>query len=628
MRTMACLSRPFTFGIAGLLAALPVALLPAQADAANEGIEPVAMENVRARTGQDLSGQWKFIIDRSRLGVTKRGMQRNFPQDRPATNHPLIEYDWDTSPELTIPGDWNSQVTELTMYEGMVWFRRRVEATPQPGKRYFLHFEAANYDTRVFLNNTPLGRHRGGFTPFEFEVTETLRAGSNSLVVSVDATHGLDTIPAADFDWQNYGGITRPVRLIEVPQTFIRDYSVQLDRAGRIAFSAQLDGETAAGARVRFELPELRRSWTATADNQGRVTGTIALPRQAQLWSPENPQLYTVRLSSGEDAVSDRIGFRTIEQRGPQLLLNGRPLTLLGISIHEEAIGARPTRVLDEGAARALLTEARALGSNFVRLAHYPHTETMVRLADEMGLLVWSEIPVYWDIDFDSEATYAEASQMLRAMIARDMNRPSVVIWSVANETPIRDNRNRFLQRLIAEARAADPSRLISAAMDKMPEAGGLDAENLIVVNDPLAAHLDVLAINRYDGWYGPLTPPQVADVRWETRFDKPIILSEFGADALHGYRADPSIRWSEDYQKAMYEQYVAMTRRIPNYAGMSPWILKDFRSPRRFHGRFQNYWNRKGLIDPEGQRKLAWQVLHDYFHAARGLEPGAGAAR
>ena len=625
MRHLIFLLRNRIWACAATLCGLQLLFAAAPAGAATEGTVPVAMENVRARSGQDLSGPWHYIIDRSRLGVRKRGMQRNFPQDRPATNHPLIEYDWDTSPLMTIPGDWNSQVTELAMYEGMVWFRRKVTATPTPGKRHFLHFEAANYDTRVFLNGRALGRHRGGFTPFEFEVTDALKPGSNSLVVSVDAAHGLDTIPAEDFDWQNYGGITRPVRLIEVPATFIRDYRIGLGRDGRIAFDAQLDGPQAASATVRFALPELGLRWTARSDANGRVSGHRPLPRTARLWSPEAPQLYSLRVSTDADDVTDRVGFRTIEQRGGQLLLNGQPLTLLGISIHEEAMGARPTRVLDEAAARALLTEAKALGSNFVRLAHYPHTETMVRLADEMGLLVWSEIPVYWDIDFDSPATYAEASQMLRAMIARDMNRASVVIWSVANETPIRDNRNHFLQRLIAEARAQDPSRLISAAMDKMPEAGGLDADNLIVVNDPLAAYLDVLAINRYDGWYGPLTPPQVADVRWETRFDKPIILSEFGAGALHGYRADPSVRWSEEYQHAMYEQYVAMTRRIPNYAGMSPWILKDFRSPRRFHGRYQNYWNRKGLIDPEGKRKLAWQVLHDYYHGARGLDAQTG---
>jgi beta-glucuronidase len=611
LRTMVALALLLTL-VTGRAGAQPPAETPAE--------PPVAIENIRARTGTDLSGQWHYIVDRSRLGIKKRGMQRNFAQDRPATNRPLLEYDWDTSPLMTVPGDWNSQVTEMAMYEGMVWFRRKVEAAPQPGKRYVLHFEAANYDTRVFLNGELLGRHRGGFTPFEFEVTGKLKPGVNSLVVSVDAAHGPDTIPAEDFDWQNYGGITRPVRLVELPATFIRDYRVGLDGTGRIAFAAELDGPASAGVEVRFSLPELGRTWSAKADAGGRVSGTIALPRKTVRWGPESPQLYSLTLTAGADSVTDRIGFRTIERRGNKLFLNGAPLTLLGVSIHEEAIGAKPTRVLDEAAARALLGEAKALGSNFVRLAHYPHTETMVRLADEMGLLVWSEIPAYWDIAFDSEATYGEASAMLDAMIARDMNRPSVVIWSVANETPINDSRTRFLTRLVAEARAADPSRLISAAMDKLPEAGGLDDGNLILVNDPLAEHLDVLAINRYDGWYGPLTPPEVAGVRWETRFDKPIILSEFGADALQGYRADPSVRWSEDYQAEIYRQYIAMTARIPNYAGMSPWILKDFRSPRRFHGRFQEYWNRKGLIDPEGRRKLAYDVLRDYYRSARGL--------
>ncbi|GIX18358.1 MAG: hypothetical protein KatS3mg120_0034 [Erythrobacter sp.] len=218
----------------GLLLALVAGGLRAEAPSAQP---PVAIENIRARSGADLSGQWHYIVDRSRLGIKKRGMQRNFPQDRPATNHPLLEYDWDTSPTMAIPGDWNSQVTQMAMYEGMVWFRRKVDAAPQPGKRYVLHFEAANYDTRVYLNDELLGRHRGGFTPFEFEVTGKLKAGSNSLVVSVDAAHGLDTIPAEDFDWQNYGGITRPVQLVELPETFIRDYRIGLDAAGRIAFS-------------------------------------------------------------------------------------------------------------------------------------------------------------------------------------------------------------------------------------------------------------------------------------------------------------------------------------------------------------------------------------------------------
>jgi len=580
-----------------------------------------AMVNLNGRSRVDLSGKWRYIVDPSRLGILKAGRQRGFPKDRGPTNHPLIEYEWDTSPTMDVPGDWNSQVRELNMYEGMVWFRRKVSADPQPGKRYFLHFEASNYDTRVFLNGDLLGRHIGGFTPFEFEVTDKLKAGENSLVVSVDSEHSAKTIPAEDFDWQNYGGITRPVSLIEVPETFIHSYWVRLGKAGHIEVDVKLDGPNRAGSMVDISIPSLGVTVQAKTDAQGQAQASFPTPEGLKLWEPATPTLYDVKVASNQDSIGDRIGFRTIEVRGPKIYLNNKPLTLYGISIHEEALGEIPTRRMDEAAARALLGEALDLGSNFVRLAHYPHSEIMPRLADEMGLLVWSEIPVYWDIDFESEKTLHEAQTMINEMIARDKNRASIIVWSVANETPIKDVRTVFLRKLIDNVRAQDSTRLVSSAMDKSAKKDG-QAENLIVANDPLGEFVDIISLNRYDGWYGPLTPAEIYKVQWETIYDKPIILSEFGAGALHGYRADPLTRWSEDYQALIYEEYIEMTKRIPNYAGMSPWILKDFRSHRRFHGRFQAGWNRKGLIDQTGKRKLAFDVLQNYYNEQGSREP------
>lgn len=584
-----------------------------------------AIINLQGRNAVNLSGEWAYIVDRARLGITKKGGQRNFPRDQVNINHPLREYDWDTSPVMTVPGDWNSQVLELDMYEGMVWFRRKVTASPKPDKRYFLHFEASNYDTRVFLNGELLGRHIGGFTPFEFEVTGKLNTGENSLVVSVDAAHSAATIPAEDFDWQNFGGLTRPVWLIEAPQTFIRDYWVRLE-SGKIEATARLDGPGRKNAQVDIYIPELDLKFYGKTGADGRITTSIKVPEDIRLWEPASPKLYDVKLTSDQDTLADKIGFRTIEVRGPKMYLNGKPLMLYGISIHEEAIGRTATRTMSEASARALLSEAKALGSNFVRLAHYPHTEIMTRLADEMGLMVWSEIPVYWNIDFKSKQTLAEARAMLAELIARDKNRAAVIIWSVGNETPINEVRTQFLRRLIDDVREQDTTRLVSAAMDKLPEAGNADG-NTIKVNDPLGAYIDVLGVNRYDGWYGSLTPEQVKDVNWKSDYNKPIILSEFGAGALFGYRADPLTRWSEDYQALMYQEYIEMTKRIPNYAGMSPWILKDFRSPRRFHGKYQNNWNRKGLIDPTGQRKQAFGVLQKYYQESGARDPLVGPA-
>ncbi len=472
-----------------------------------------------------------------------------------------------------------------------------------------------NYHAHVYLNGRKLGEHQGGFTPFEFEVTRQLRDGSNSLVVAADNEHHKQSLPNVDFDWHNYGGITRPVHLIEVPETYVHEWRIGLADDNRLSGAVRLRGPAAGGADVTLRIPELGVERRLRTDTKGEATFDLAVPAELQRWSPGDPRLYVVEFRYGAERVEDRVGFRRIEARGPRILLNGEPLILRGIALHEESLGSNPGRAMSWAAARALLMEAKALGANFVRLAHYPHSETMTRLADELGLLVWSEIPVYWEMDYSDPVLLAAGRTMLREMIARDINRASIIIWAVANETPVEPARNEFLRRLIADARTQDPSRLIAAALDLKPgQETPDDSRGVIRVNDPIGAHLDVLGFNRYDGWYGELTPPQIDSVRWETIYDKPLMLSEFGADALHGYRADAGLRWSEDYQAELFRRFLTMTERIPNFAGTSPWLLKDFRSPRRFHGRFQNYWNRKGVIDENGRRKLAFYVLRDWY--------------
>jgi beta-glucuronidase len=266
--------------------------------------------------------------------------------------------------------------------------------------------------------------------------------------------------------------------------------------------------------------------------------------------------------------------------------------------------------LVDHHQARALLEESKALGANFVRLAHYPHNEHMVRLADEMGLLVWSELPVYWGIAFDNPDTLANAKAQMQANMLRDFNRASIVIWSVANETKPTDDRNAFLQSVIAHVRGIDNSRLVSAALLKSK---GRTA-NEITVDDPLREYLDVISVNEYEGWYGKRNLDQISELSWNLPDDKPLLFSEFGAGAMYGYRDDDNVRWSEDYQNKFYRETVNMIDKIPSLRGASPWILKDFKSHRRYHGRFQNFWNRKGLIAETGERKQAFYTLRDYY--------------
>jgi beta-glucuronidase len=313
------------------------------------------------------------------------------------------------------------------------------------------------------LNGEELGQHEGGFTPFDFEITDRIWAQDNFLILRVNNTRGLDQVPTVNTDWWNYGGITRPVTLVEVPQTFVQDYSIQLEKgsARQIKGWLQLNGPQLRQT-VTIRIPEAGITKTFQTD----VTGSAELSFSVDLtlWTRENPKLYTVEISSETDDVADHIGFRSLSVRGADILLNGNPLFLRGISIHEES-PLRSGRAWSEDDAHSLLGWAKGLGCNFVRLAHYPHNEAMLRMADQMGVLVLEEVTVYWTIQWENPATLSNAKNQLSELVTRDHNRASLIIYSVANETLISEARNRFLSQLFQQAHSSDPTRLVSAAL-------------------------------------------------------------------------------------------------------------------------------------------------------------------
>lgn len=234
----------------------------------------------------------------------------------------------------------------------------------------------------------------------------------------------------------------------------------------------------------------------------------------------------------------------------------------------------------------------------------------MVREAEKMGFLVWSEIPVYWAIDYTNPDTYANAEQQLVDMINRDKNRVGIGMWSVANETPITDERLIFLKSIIEKARALDPTRLISAALHKVSSEG-----NTITIEDPLGEYIDVIGINSYCGWYNNReNKDNCRDWVWKNQYEKPMIMSEMGGGALYGLHGQTNEIWTEEYQADVYDCNIDMIKNIDFLTGMSPWILMDFRSPRRSLERIQNDWNRKGLISDQGQKKQAFFVLRDFY--------------
>jgi beta-glucuronidase len=577
------------------------------------------IQNPSARLHTPLDGAWSIIPDPYETGYYNHRYEVRadgyFKDARPSSPSDLVEYDFARSQKLQVPGDWNSQDERLFLYEGTVWYHREFEVDKRPGRRYLLHFGAANYAAIAYLNGTRLGRHEGGFTPFQFDVTDTLATGRNVVVIKVDNRREADGVPALNTDWWNYGGLTRPVRLLDLPDPYLADYALwyepgEADSGGQIRGWVQRGGAAAPAAdsdtgRARLSVPELGIDLSLSLDDAGRAD--FAIPASPDLWSPEQPKRYEVRLDYNGESVVDRIGFRHVATRGPDILLNGEPVFLRGISIHEEAPD-RAGRAWSEADARTLLGWARELGCNFVRLAHYPHNEAMLRVADELGLMVWAEIPVYWTIRFDNPAVYATAERQLEEMIRRDRNRAAVVMWSLANETPGTDARLDFLRRLAGRARALDPTRLLTAASDTQESRA-----NLRLIRDPIAAFVDVIGINSYCGWYAN-APDECAALRWQADAGKPVIVSEFGAGALQGLHGEPDRRWTEEYQAAVYRNNLEMLENMPFLRGVSPWILKDFRSPRRPLPGIQDFWNRKGLLSETGERKQAWYLLRDYY--------------
>jgi beta-glucuronidase len=566
--------------------------------------------NTEGRKTVSLNGQWQTIVDPYESGYYNYRYQPSdngyFKNAKPKSKTDLIEYDFDSSATLNVPGDWNTQSDQLFFYEGTVWYKKSFDYQRRPDTRLFVYFGAANYFADVYLNGEKIGQHEGGFTPFNFEITKLVRDTGNFLVVKVDNKRRRDAVPTLMTDWWNYGGLTREVKLIETPATFLHDYLIQLQKGSRQRVSGwvKLAGEKL-NQRVTVRIPEAGISKSFNTDQRGFAE--IDFNADLKLWSPESPKLYDVVIEAESDQVRDQIGFRSIETRGTDILLNGKPIFLHGVCIHEEA-PLRGGRAYGSDDARTLLGWAKELGANFVRLAHYPHNEFMIREADRMGILVWSEIPVYWTIQWENASTFENARNQLSEMIARDKNRAAVVIWSVANETPLSDARLTFLKNLVAQARSLDATRLMSAAMERH-----YINDTTQMIDDPLGEYLDVLGCNEYVGWYDGL--PEKADrLEWRSKYQKPLVMSEFGGDALFGHHGDAATRWTEEYQESIYQHQIAMLKKIPFLRGTSPWILTDFRSPRRPLPNIQDYWNRKGLISNRGEKKKAFYVLQQWY--------------
>lgn len=566
-----------------------------------------AMVNFQARNFESLNGKWKVIIDPTGIGNWRQVWQEKKPQKKTD----FVEYSFEGGPELEVPGDFNTQMPELTYFEGTVWYKKQFSHTKREDKRLFLYFGAVNYVADVYLNSEKIGSHEGGFTPFQFEITNKVKEGNNTLIVKVNNQRKENGLPGVGYDWLNFGGITRDVGLIETNAVFIEDYFIQLKKGSlnNVLGWVQLNGAKA-HQKITIKIPELNLNYKTKTDDKGFAK--VEFSSKFTLWSPENPKLYKVVIESETDAVEDSIGFRSIEVKGSEILLNKKPIFLKAVNIHEEN-PFKGNRAFSKEDAGILLNAAKELGCNLVRLAHYPHSENMIKEAEKMGLMVWDELPIYQHIQFSDSLVPKKMETMLKEMVARDKNRAAVTIWSLSNETySSTPNRNEALISLTQKCKAMDSTRLISHVINTQGY-----GNNTFTVRDSLYKYSDIISINEYIGWYIPWQG-KPSNTKWEIDFpDKPVFISEFGGEALYGNNelpTDEASNWTEGYQEQIYKDQVKMFKTIPNLVGVCPWILFDYKSLGRMNQLYQNGYNRKGLLSEKGEKKKAWYVMKEYF--------------
>jgi beta-glucuronidase len=573
---------------------MEIPITRAQAPADPTRLTAAGLVAVAGRSFESLAGPWALTLD-----LFGEGFSQNWPQlderDSRAWDKPR-DYDIAGGQTVEVPSCWNMNRPEWRLFEGTGWYTRSFGWAPrQPRERTVLFVGAAAYEAHVYLNGVFLGRHLGGSTPFCVELTSALRPGANRLQIAVDNRRRPERIPPERFDWFNYGGLYRDIGLLRLPPVFIADAALYLAPDGdRFTLVAEITLSDPADGVATVSVPELDLDLEVPISG-GFGTEVVAVT--PVLWSPARPKLYRVEARFRDDLIADRIGFRDIRVVGRELYLNGSALFLRGISVHEDDLVRGKS--CDEADIRRRFAHARALNCNFLRLAHYPHDPRVAALADELGFLLWSEIPVYWQIDFANPETYRDAENQLAELIRRDRNRASVVLWSVGNETPDTPERTRFLADLARFARRTDPTRLVTAACTLRD--GRID--------DSLQHSLDVIGFNEYFGWYerdleGLARALEGSDPK------RPVLISELGADALAGLH-DPALSLaSEELQAAIYRAQFQMLSRAPYVCGTSPWLLYDFRSERR-QSSIQRGFNRKGLIAEDKQtRKLAFAEL------------------
>lgn len=575
-------------------------------------------QNNPFRQFKDLSGFWDFHLDPADKGLAQ-GWAKGFPPDR----------------LIAVPSSWNEQFEDTRDYLGPAWYQTRFDLPwGFKDKNLSLRFGSVNYLAQVWLNGVKLGEHEGGHLPFVLEATAHLKPKDNLLVVRVEGLLAPDRVPPgkvpadprdrfnnffnppASFDFFPYCGIHRPVLLTATPAESIQDVTVTTEIDGQTGkVKVELFTGFPHSLAARFCLAGFgKKVIVVEKAGPGKTTALLKMPK-AKLWAPGTPHLYQlkvelVRNNEAVDQVDLPVGIRTIRVKGDKLLLNGKPICLRGFGRHEDfPVTGRhlPAAVVVKD-----YELMKWVGADSFRTSHYPYAEEILDLADRMGFLVIAETPaVGLFFNKDGLAKRLElCRQSTQELIQRDKNHPSVILWSLANEPHShRAAAKGFFKNLADLARGLDKTRPLTLA-------------SYVGLKEEAFKFLDVVCVNRYFGWYseegdldkacGKLPKDLEAIHR---RFRKPLILTEFGADALPGHHAEPPEMFSEEYQAEMIERYLKVLARLPFVAGAHIWNLCDFKTAQAPHRPGAVNW--KGVFTRDRRPKMAAHRLRKLWTGA-----------
>ncbi len=577
---------------------------------------------------QELNGFWELKIDRDDSG-RNNNWKNGFNKDA----------------IIGVPGSWNEQLSEIGLmdYVGSIWYQRQFYIQPQSiRKQYVLRFDSADFSAEVWLNGQWIGKHQGGFLPFEFEISEFVKEDQpNRLTVCVDNRLNHDTIPqgiftddyiefgkqrdqsypSTVFDFMAYGGLNRSVRLLVLPAVYMEKVNIDTqihDSTGILYYRAEfsdnlLDNEIIISVYDEETCIDKRRVKEVSKMLEGQIE-----IKKCEFWCPDNPKLYSLQFELFEggyllDEYSIEFGIREIKLHKNKILLNGDPIFLKGFGKHEDF------PVLGKGLSHPLIIKdfelMKWIGANSFRTSHYPYSEEIMQMADRTGFLIIDEVPaVSMNFKYVTDKTLQNHKTVLTELINRDRNHPSVIAWSVANEPGIwgekeavSSNADKYWKEIFNHVKKMDISRPIT-----LPTCA-------VWKNRDIAyKYSDFISVNRYWGWYEMPGEIEKAGAKLKEEllslfklYHKPILLSEFGADTVEGLHSTYPQLFSEEYQTDLINEYFKVIKSLPFTIGEHIWNFADFRTAQH-HRRI--VVNKKGVFNRQREPKSAAFMIRKYW--------------